>query len=339
VAFFMNRMGAFRVDRRKKNPIYLECLKSFTSFSVYEGLNCIFFPGGTRSRSGETEDRLKLGMINSLIEAQRMYLEEGEKRKIFVVPLNIGYHFVLEAKSLVEQHLQIIGKEKYQRARSSGPSMITISRFLKDLFTKDSEVYLSFGDPIDVLGNKIDSEGNSLDKFGKPVEIIDYFSWEGRVGANAQREGIYAKKLGDSVVESFRKHNPILSSNIVTFVAFMMMYHEFQEAGLMHLLNQRGRKFVIDYDQYRTKVFECIEIVKAKSAKGELKLSEEDWGNSDQIIKDGLSKVGIYHSSRVLEIIKDEVIIAKNLRLLYFYHNRLTHYKLEDECGWAPIVL
>jgi glycerol-3-phosphate O-acyltransferase len=339
VAYLMNRMGAFRVDRRKKNPIYLECLKSYTSYSVFEGLNCIFFPGGTRSRSGETEAKLKLGMINSLIEAQRMYLESGQSRKIFVVPLNIGYHFVLEANSLVEEHLKLIGNEKYQRARSTGPSMITISRFMKDLYTKDNEVYLSFGDPIDVLGNKIDGEGRSLDKFGHTVDIMDYFSWEGRIGANIQREGVYAKKLGESVVEAFKKFNPVLSSNVITFVAFMMIYHEYQESGLIHLLNQRSRKYVIDLDSFRTKVFECIEIIKDKASAGELVLSNEDWSNSDQIIKDGLTKVGIYHASRVLEVVKDEVIIAKNLRLLYFYHNRLVHYKLEQECGWDPIVI
>jgi len=54
VAYLINRLGAYRVDRRKKNPIYLECLKSMASHSIQRGLNQIFFPGGTRSRSGSS---------------------------------------------------------------------------------------------------------------------------------------------------------------------------------------------------------------------------------------------------------------------------------------------
>src|SRR5690606_2564172 len=40
-AYFMNRLGAYRVDRRKKNPIYLECLKSMASYSLTKGINNI----------------------------------------------------------------------------------------------------------------------------------------------------------------------------------------------------------------------------------------------------------------------------------------------------------
>ena len=52
-AYFMNRLGAYRVDRRKKNPIYLETLKSMSSLSIDRGIHSLFFPGGTRSRAGK----------------------------------------------------------------------------------------------------------------------------------------------------------------------------------------------------------------------------------------------------------------------------------------------
>src|SRR5690625_7368921 len=62
-AYFMNRLGAYRVDRRKKNPIYLETLKAMSTLSIKSGVNNLFFPGGTRSRSGHSESRLKLGRL------------------------------------------------------------------------------------------------------------------------------------------------------------------------------------------------------------------------------------------------------------------------------------
>src|SRR5207344_2939506 len=32
--YFMNRLGAYRVDRRKKNPVYLESLKAMSNISL-----------------------------------------------------------------------------------------------------------------------------------------------------------------------------------------------------------------------------------------------------------------------------------------------------------------
>ena len=58
-AYFMNRLGAYRVDRRKKNPVYLETLKAMSNLSIQRGTNSLFFPGGTRSRSGTLETSLK----------------------------------------------------------------------------------------------------------------------------------------------------------------------------------------------------------------------------------------------------------------------------------------
>ncbi|MBP6539262.1 MAG: 1-acyl-sn-glycerol-3-phosphate acyltransferase, partial [Saprospiraceae bacterium] len=239
VAYFINRLGAFRVDRRKKNPIYLECLKSMAGYSVLKGVNCLFFPGGTRSRSGQTEDKLKLGLISSLIEAQRLHIENNEDRKIFVVPLNIGYHFVLEASHLIDQHLQLVGRDKYKRTKSGGPTFGSIFKFIKDIYGKSSEVYMSFGEPMDVFGNKVDNDGKSFDKFGHIVDTKDYFTLAGQLSSNSQRESIYAKLLGESVVEAYSKYNVILSSNVVAFCAFHIIYEEYKETGLLQLVNQK----------------------------------------------------------------------------------------------------
>ncbi len=53
-AYFMNSLGAYKVDRRKKNLIYLETLRTYSSLAIRDGIHSLFFPGGTRSRSGKT---------------------------------------------------------------------------------------------------------------------------------------------------------------------------------------------------------------------------------------------------------------------------------------------
>jgi len=108
ISYFMNSLGAYKVDRRKKNMIYLETLKSYSALALKKGCQSLFFPGGTRSRDGRVEKELKLGLLGTAIEAQRAnYQEHGnEAEKIFIVPVSLNYHFVLEAPSLIRQYLE-----------------------------------------------------------------------------------------------------------------------------------------------------------------------------------------------------------------------------------------
>ena len=137
-AYFMNRLGAYRVDRRKKNAIYLETLKSMSTLSIQRGIHSLFFPGGTRSRSGKAEGKLKLGLLSTVLEAQRAICQSKANNKVFVVPLILDYHFVLEARYLIEQHLRSIGKERYIDIRDDSKSKRKLLKFLLQYYNKGS---------------------------------------------------------------------------------------------------------------------------------------------------------------------------------------------------------
>ncbi len=338
VGYFIDRLGAFRVDRRKKNPIYLECLKSMTSYSVYEGLNCLFFPGGTRSRSGRTEDKLKLGLLGSAIEAQRIHIEGGSDKKIFLVPLCVGYHFVMEAPSLVDQHLRSLGNEQYSKSGSAKPTSSSLWKFFKQIYTKSSEVYMSFGEPLDILGNVVDANGNSVDKFGNPIQIKDYFISENSIANDKQRDGVYAKNLAEVLVKSFKKYNVILSSNVVSFTAFHMINNEFKEEGYISLINKKNKTYDISYEEFFENIKKIVEFIKEMDKNGEVTLSDEPWEDIEVIIWLGIEKGGIYHSKPLLELNKSNLILCRDFSLLYFYHNRLSNYGLESLMGWRTVL-
>ena len=65
LSYFLNSLGAYKVDRRKKNALYLETLKSYSNRAIQRGCHSLFFPGGTRSRSGEIEKNLKMGLLSN----------------------------------------------------------------------------------------------------------------------------------------------------------------------------------------------------------------------------------------------------------------------------------
>ena len=56
-----------------------------------------------------------------------------------------------------------------------------------------------------------------------------------------------------------------------------------------------------------------------------------DFDNSiENIVATGVKNLGMYHSKRPLILNKEGNIFIQDLNLLYFYHNRLVGYELED---------
>jgi glycerol-3-phosphate O-acyltransferase len=333
VAYFINRMGAYRIDRRKKNPIYLECLTSMASFSLYKGLNNTFFPGGTRSRSGAMEDKLKYGLLSSAIEAQRMLLENNKDSKIYIVPLVMSYNFVFEAKSLIEQHLSFIGKEKYQRSRDGKPT--SKWEFIKLFFKKESELVFSFGEPMDIMGNIVDDNGISIDKDCKPIDLRQYFVIEDELQENSQREAVYTRILAEKVLNSYFRNNVVLASHLVAYVAFNMLLNQRKDLNFFAILRLNSKEFGISYPQFKSTIQEVLNIMKIMDGKGQINLSTELYGDLDKAIEYGLDTLGAYHVSKVLGYKKEkDLIYSEDLKLLYFYANRLLGYDLETKMNW-----
>lgn len=329
MAYFMNRLGAYRVDRRKKNPVYLETLKSMASLSLIEGLNHIFFPGGTRSRSGAIEDKLKLGLLNSVIDAQRYCILKDIPQKIFVVPLTVGYHFVLEANSLIEQHLRQAGREKYHRGPRRKFGIKSLWSFLMALRRNDSEVYLSFGKPMDVLGNYVDREGISYDDRNKHIRLEKYFSKEDVPNVDSQRESVYTRILAGKIVESFKRENIVLSSHLCAYAAFKCIKKQNPELDIFEILRIQTKSIEIGMEALKK---ECALIIKELKAYSdfEVKFSAIFSESIESIIQDGLNNLGIYHRDRTLKLVNKNTLGTENLKLLYYYHNKLVHYELNN---------
>lgn len=330
MAYFMNRLGAYKVDRRKKNKIYLESLNTFSTLCLKRGVNSIFFPGGTRSRSGRLETKLKLGLLGTLIEAQRIHCVNEEEKKIFVVPLVISYHFVLEAKQLIDHHLRSTGKEKYLKPSGGGGlGLRTILRFIKNLFTTESEVVFSVGKPMDVFGNSVSKSGESFDEKGKKLDIRDYFKFNGEFVENLQRERVYTKILGDNIKSSYLSESIILSSHLLAFGVFKYFELSRPNDDLFTLLSLPLDNLAVDMPTAERIVDHLKAILVDKEAKGEIKLSEQIHLPSNELIDDALKNLGVYHARTPLVRRKNATLASEDFRLLYFYHNRLQDYNIK----------
>ncbi len=337
-AYFMNRLGAYRVDRRKKNPIYLETLKSMSSLAIQKGTNTIFFPGGTRSRSGALENKLKMGLLGTAVEAQRINYQKGDNTKVFIVPLILSYHVVLEGKFLIEQHLSRTGKEHYVKTRDDFYSFRKLMKFAWNFFSQPSEITLSFGKPMDVLGNFVDEEGISYDRFGKEVALPEYFMSEGEINANLQREKEYTTILADRIVERYHKENIVLSSHVVAFLAFKFLQKTYPQLDLFGVLRLPPEDFVFPKDTMLNAVEQFQKVLIEQEQAGRIKLSRQIRYSAEELLRNGVRNLGTYHVNKPLVFDEKDRLVSQDFKLLYFYHNRLVNYHFEEYIAWKEIA-
>lgn len=333
-AYFMNSLGAYKVDRRKKNLPYLETLRMYSNLAIQKGAHSIFFPGGTRSRSGMIEKQLKLGLLSTAIEAQRnLYLDkETEGRKIFVVPVTLNYHFVLEAPELIEDYLQVKGQDRYFPEQDNYGSF-QLLKFLFKFFTKGSSISVSIGPGLDVMGNYVDDDGNSIDANGQRLNPREYFMTQGQVTVDKQRENEYTRMLSARIVSEYHRINRIFASHVVAFIAFEWWQRKYPKLDLFGFLRLPEEELEIPYEEFKA-TFKTIrkEIYQMKE-QGKVYHATHLKGNIDVVIRRGLENVGVFHLKRPLLRNKKGNIITQDLNVLYYYHNRLVGYDLEKFIG------
>lgn len=332
LGWFMERLGAYKVDRRKKNHIYLETLKNYSALSIRDGVHSLFFPGGTRSRSGEIEQKLKFGLLGTAVQAQRLHVEENQEspQKIFIVPVVINYHFVLEAPTLIEDYLKAAGKERYYYDKDELSTSYRIFKFLARFLTRSSQIALSFGHPMDVFGHKVDADGRSLTKDGQSISISGYFMHEGQVKPDLQREQEYTRMLAQYIAQAYKSTALMFSSQLLSFVAFQMWRKAYKKLDLYEFLRLPEQELRLDYDVFRKKCFEIQHKLISMQKEGEVDLPPHMHLKIDDVLQHGLYHLGQFHAKRALKKHKQGYIETEDLKLLYFYHNRMTVYGLES---------
>lgn len=333
LAFFMNRLGAYKVDRRKRNPIYRSTLNAYSTTAILEGVHSLFFPGGTRSRSGTIEKKLKLGLLGTAMEAQRRnYVQppKGNSEKIFVVPMVMSYHFVLEAASLINQHLKRTGQEQYYLINDEFASYRKFLKFIWTTFSTSSDISLAFGKPMDLFGNFLDEEGNSIDSQGRLIDVKSYFMTRGEITEDPQRDAEYTRLLGEKIVERYHIENRVYSSHLVAFVAFQMLKKRNKDFDLYGILRLPEDERVLELTAYRKNIDRALERLRKMADNGKIHLASHMINDSMTIIEHGIKNLGIYHAKRPLSFQDEHSVVSEDMNLLYYYHNRMDGYELES---------
>ena len=334
VSFFLHNLGAYKVDRRKKDQLYKEVLKEYATVSMEYGYNNLFFPGGTRCRSGVVEDRLKLGLLGCGLQAYIRNLGSGRPRpNIYVVPVNLGFSLVLEAATLVEDHLKEAGKARYIITDDEFASPRTVASFVYRLVAMDAPVELRIGEPLDPFGNTVDDRGRSLDGRGRPIDTSRYVLVDGEPAADADRDREYTQQLGGALRSALRRNNVVAPTNLLAFVLFRMMRRGRPRLDLLRLLRATEGETSCGTREVLVGLSALLDALRERptDAGPHLSTAMKRIGadrDAETLLRRGLELFSAYHRPAVA-VRRGDRIFPENPELVFYYHNRLAGYGFE----------
>lgn len=330
ISFFMNNLGAYRVDRKKKNALYKDVLKEYATCSIELGYDNLFFPGGTRSRSGLLEQRLKLGLLGTGLTAYVNNLQAKRPNpKVFIVPVTLSYHLVLEAETLIDDYLKEAGKARYIITDDEFSRPRRIATFMSNLVNLDARIYITVCPPLDPFGNRVLPDGTSVDARGRSIDIERYVHVDGKPTHDPWRDQEYTYELGDSVRASFLANNVAMSTHLLAFAMFRLMRDRNPSLDLYRLLRTGGDEESIVLTDVYARVDSLLSRIGAMVEAGRIQLDPRLAGKPvSEVVSDALRHFGTYHSHAVVERRGDR-LFAGDMNLLYFYHNRMVGYGLE----------
>ncbi|NOY93146.1 MAG: hypothetical protein GXP55_18330 [Deltaproteobacteria bacterium] len=325
ISFFMHNLGAYRVDRRIKSALYKELLKTWSCVMVERGYHSLFFPGGTRSRSGLIENHLKLGLVGSAVEAFSQNCVRGVARRVFFVPTTINYALVLEAESLVEDWLAEEGGARYIIEDDEFSRVDRWVSFFRKLAGLDAACVIRFGEPLDPFGNPVDEEGCSLTPEGHAIDPASYTLRDDQPVLDGRRDAAYTRALGELLAERFRSETVVMSTQLVAHVLFRQLVAATPGLGIFARLRLRG-EVSVPREELVKQIGQTRDALRELSERGEIHLSKNlREASASELLDRALSIWNGYHSRVAARDLGVEVT-AEDPTLLLYYQNRLVAF-------------
>lgn len=338
MAFFMRRLGAYTVDRRKRHGLYKDVLKDYSIDAIGRGRHSLFFPGGTRARSGEVEASVKKGLLGTGLAAWQEGIRAGRPNAdVLVVPCTLSYALVLEASTLIEDALKDTGKSRYIITDDEFSEPRTVARFARRVLDLDASVFVRFGEPLDCIGNPVDDNGQSLDIDGSIIDRRRYVcNADGEVISDEQRDRVYTALLSRRLVEAWHKDNIPLSTHIAAFAAWHQIRARRPELDTWQALFLEGNERLLDRAIVLAAIERVLVAIEAHAANGRIQpanlpLTLSGETRAEAVLNQAIDRFGRYHTEPALTATRDNgrPAVAVSPKLCLYYANRLEHYGLD----------
>lgn len=323
LSFFMHNLGAYKVDRRLRHALYKDVLKTYSCVLLERGYHSLFFPGGTRSRSGGVERRLKLGLAGTGVEAFARTSQSGRPQRVFFVPATINYLVTLEAPTLIADFLQEAGKARYIIEDDESSRIERVASFANKLLRHSAGVVIRLGEPLDPFGNQVDENGDSRDGRGHAVDPASYLrDRRGALGLDADRDAQYTRDLGEVVCDAYLRHTVVLPTHLVAAALMNRLREDARTDDIFTLLKVR-QKVGVPRSEVAADVARLRDALAEQASRGRVVLGESvATAHGDTILEEALRSWQGIHTAAVVEEQAGELWIG-DASLVFYYQNRL----------------
>lgn len=329
ISFFMHNLGAYTVDRKKQDPLYKDVLKEYATLTLESGYDNIFFPGGTRSRSGAIEKRLKLGLLGTGVSAYVHNLRRGAAQpKVYVVPATLSYQLVLEAETLIDDFLKEVGKSRYIIEDDEFSRPKRVFEFMTKLVSLDSKIHVTVSRGFDPFGNPVDDQGESHDPCGRVVDTARYTWRAGEPAIDADRDGEYTREVGERISEAFLKDNVVECTHVVALAVFGLMRARNPRLDVLRLLRTGGSDEDLELSLVYREVERLLTELRSKANAGQIRLGPSLSGDAPSVTTDALARYATYHT-RPAVVRRGDRLVPSDRNLILYYQNRLEGYGLQ----------
>jgi glycerol-3-phosphate O-acyltransferase len=328
IGFFMQHLGAYKVDRKKSAALYKEVLKEYATVSLEMGYHNLFFPGGTRSRGGLVEKHLKMGLLGTGVRAFVDNLRAGrEKPNLYIVPVTLNYKLVLEAETLIDDHLKETGKSRYIIEDDEFSRPRRVAQFIENLISLDARIAINFSRPLDIFGNFVDEEGRSLDAHGRVVDARRYVLGGDEPVHDDQRDAEYTRELAEAISAAYHRDTVIMSTHLVSACLFRLLERYNPGLDLYRILRTGGASPSFPMIELHDEVERVLGALRRHPGGPKLEAVLAA-GDVPEIVADALKHFAIYHT-RPAAVRRGDRVFHEDRNLLLYYGNRLAGYELE----------
>jgi glycerol-3-phosphate O-acyltransferase len=325
MGWWMHRLGAYTVDRTKRSRLYKSTLKDYSVRSLTTRHHSLFFPGGTRSRSGAVETRLKKGLLGTGIVAWQEMLAAGRSdSEVYVVPLTLSFQLVLEANTLIQDHLAEAGKQRYIIDDDEFARPRRLAAFANRVLDLDASVVARFGTPLDCLGNPVPRQ--RTERVAAAARRRRYVSdRHGAIELDPQRDRMYTDRLAGALVEAYPRGAQAMVTHMAADAAWSCLEDKLGTGDTYRILRSPLEQRQIDASDLKRALTSTVSRVRAGALAGRWHADLTPGPDAvELVLHQALERFSTYHRSHAL-IRRGNDFIVEDPQLCLYYRNRLLY--------------
>jgi len=125
----------------------------------------------------------------------------------------------------------------------------------------------------------------------------------------------------------------------VAYLAFEILRNEHPGMDVFGIIQLPEEEYTFDWDSLVNGGRELQQALIHYRNQEKVRLSDILLQDIEVLLADGIKNIGIFHAEKPLYQDKKGKVRSQSFKLLYFYHNRLEGYQLEDKVQWNRLQL